>query len=265
MPAHDLHDDVAGGVAQLPDLRGKPLRRAQIGLSPMVHNLAPQRGAQRVQPVQRRRELPCPGVHLGPLRRAPSPVREEQRLAERDLQIELDFAAPVGVGQVGNQRQPAAEQRDGFRNRRARQGLPPGGEPIRDHLLGERGFGAVVGEQRRLGRNDLREPTFEGGGDIGMELLPAAAQQGAVGRVLHQRVLKGVFGVGRGAAPVDQLGADQLRQGVVELRRRHPRSRGDQLVRELPAQGGPDLRHLPRRRQAIEPSQERGLQARRDR
>ena len=123
----------------------------------------------------------------------------------------------------------------------------------------------MAGEQRRLGRDDLREPVFEGGGDAGVELLPPAAQQGVISRVLHQRVLEGVLGVGRGAAPVDQLGADQLRQRVVELRRRHPSHRADQLVRELPAERRPDLRHLAHRRQAVEPGQERGLQARRDR
>jgi hypothetical protein len=51
----------------------------------------------------------------------------KQRLAERVLEIEFGFPAPVGVGQGGDQRQPAAEQRDAFRGRRARQGLPPGG------------------------------------------------------------------------------------------------------------------------------------------
>jgi hypothetical protein len=69
----------------------------------------------------------------------------------------------------------------------------------------------VAGEQRRLRRDDLREPAFEGGSDMGMELLPPAAQQAVISCVLHQRVLEGVLGVGRGASPVDQLGADQLR------------------------------------------------------
>jgi hypothetical protein len=39
---------------------------------------------------------------------------------------------------------------------------------------------------------------------------------------------------------------------------------GNQLVRKLPAKRRPDLRHLAHRREAVEPGQERGLQARRD-
>jgi hypothetical protein len=61
----------------------------------------------------------------------------------------------------------------------------------------------MVGEQRRLGRGDLGEPVFEGRGDAGMELLPAAAQQGAVGGVLHQGVLEGVLSVERSDAAAD--------------------------------------------------------------
>jgi hypothetical protein len=88
----------------------------------------------------------------------------------------------------------------------------------------------VVSEQCRLGRDNLREPAFEGGSDARVELLPPAAQQGAVGGVLHQRVLEAVLRVGRRAAPVDQLGGDQLRQGVVQLPLRHWRHGANQLV-----------------------------------
>ena len=97
-------------------------------------------------------------------------------MAERDLQIELALAAPIALGQGGNQRQPAAEQGHGFREHRAPPGLPAGGEPIVDRLLRQPGFLAMVREQCRLRRDDLREAVFEGRGDAGMELLPAAAQ-----------------------------------------------------------------------------------------
>ena len=120
----------------------------------------------------------------------------------------------------------------------------------------------MVGEQRRLGRDNLREPVFEGRGDAGVQLPAPVAQQGAVGGVLHQRVLEGVLRIGRCTAAVDQLGARQLRQGVVELPRRHRRHGADQLMRELAAERRPDLRHLAHQRRAVEPSQERRLQAR---
>ena len=173
MAAHHLHEDIAGGLTELSQLRCKLARPLQISSSPMIGPLAPQGEQQRTRPVQRRRELACSGVHLAEFRRAPAPARDE-RLTEGDPQIELGFPAPIAVGQDGNQRQPPMEQRDGFRGRRARPGLPPGGKPIRDRLLRQTGFGAVVGEQRRLGRDNLVEPVFEGGGDAGMELLAPA-------------------------------------------------------------------------------------------
>src|SRR5215831_4755101 len=95
--AQYLHEDVAGGVAQLPQFRSKPSRRFQISASPMIPNLAPQCEQQRAWPVQRRRELPCPRVHLSQLRCAPAPARDESP-TERDLQIELSFLTPIAVG-----------------------------------------------------------------------------------------------------------------------------------------------------------------------
>jgi hypothetical protein len=59
---------------------------------------------------------------------------------------------------------------------------------------------------------------------------------------------------------VDQPGRDQPSPGAVELPLRHRRHRADQFVREVSAQGGPDLRHLAHRRQAVEAGQQRFLQ-----
>jgi hypothetical protein len=69
-------------------------------------------------------------------------------------------------------------------------------------------------------------------------------------------VLEGVLGVRRRAAPKDQFGVDELRQGVIQLRLRHRCDRTDQLVRERTSQRRADLRHFARRRPAIEPRQE---------
>ena len=102
LAAHDLHQNVAGGVTQLSQLASKPSRPLQIGSSPMIGKLAPQGGQQRTRPVQRRRELPCLGVNLAQLRRTPALARDE-RLSEGDPQIELGFAAPIAVGQGGKQ------------------------------------------------------------------------------------------------------------------------------------------------------------------
>ena len=59
--------------------------------------MAPQGEEQRARLVQRQRELQRPGVHLLQLRRAPAPARGEG-LIKRDLQVELAFPAPIGVG-----------------------------------------------------------------------------------------------------------------------------------------------------------------------
>ena len=74
---------------------------------------------------------------------------------------------------------------------------------------------------------------------------PAAVQQGGVGRILYQRVFKGVLRLRRRPAPENQFGANQFLQGIVELWLRYVRNRADQLVRERAPEGRANLRHLP--------------------
>ena len=65
----------------------------------------------------------------------------------------------------------------------------------------------MVSEKLRLSLNRVREGRFEDLSYTGMQFLASALQQCVIGRVLHQRVLEGVFGVRRRPAPEDQLGA----------------------------------------------------------
>jgi hypothetical protein len=174
--AYHLRRNVAGSIAQLSQFRSEPLRLLQIAASPMIAVLRPHGGEQRTRPIQRQRELARPWVHVDQFRRAPAPARGEC-LTEGDPQVELGFPMLICIGERMNERQPAAEQRDGFGNRRARPGLPAGGEPIFDRPLGQPRLREVLAEQRRLGRDNLRETVFEGGRDQGVQLLPAAAQQ----------------------------------------------------------------------------------------
>ena len=58
-------------------------------------------------------------------------------------------------------------------------------------------------ELRGLRGHDLGKLTLQRHGDPGMDLLTATAQQGAVRRILHQRVLERVFGIWRCPAPED--------------------------------------------------------------
>jgi hypothetical protein len=78
--------------------------------------------------------------------------------------------------------------------------------------------------------DNLGELPFQGSGDAGMDLLASAAQQGVVGGVLHQRMLEGVFRVRRRAAPEHQLGTNELRQGVGQLRLRNLSDSANQLM-----------------------------------
>jgi hypothetical protein len=98
-----------------------------------------------------------------------------------------------------------------------------------------------------------------------MQLLPSGTQQGAVGGVLHQRVLKGVRGIRRRPAPEHQLGAYELFQSALQPRLRHLGDGTDQLVGKLTPKRGCDLRNFSSGRQSIEPGQKRGLERRWDR
>src|SRR5262249_17757686 len=108
----------------------------------------------------------------------------------------------------------------------------------------------------RLCLRNLGEFGLQDIGDAAMQLLATTAQQGVIGDVLYQRVLKRIFRVGRRAAPEYQLGPLQLRQGGVQLHLRHSRTRTDKFVRERASERRPELGHLARWRQAIKSCKE---------
>ena len=68
-----------------------------------------------------------------------------------------------------------------------------------------------------LAVNERGEVRLQRGGDAGVQLLPLAAQQRAVGSILHQRVFEGVDRLGRDPAAKDQFGFDQLLQGPLDI------------------------------------------------
>ena len=90
MGAHHPHGVVAAGVAQLSELVSNTLRPLQIGTSPMIDKLTPQREQQCVRPLQRQRELPRPRLYLGKRRRAPTSVGD-QWLTEGNAQSSSDL------------------------------------------------------------------------------------------------------------------------------------------------------------------------------
>ena len=71
-------------------------------------------------------------------------------------------------------------------------------------LLDQPGLGAVTRQQFRLALGDLGELAFEGFGDAGVKRASRLAQQRAIGRVLHQRVLEQIGRMRRRALPEQQ-------------------------------------------------------------
>jgi hypothetical protein len=109
----------------------------------------------------------------------------------------------------------------------------------------------VVREKLRLRFGLLWKLLFEYVRDAGVQVLAPGLKQGAVGGILDQGVLEAVGGVRWRAAAEDELGRDQLVEGGLQLRLRPVGDRGEQRVRELPANRGADLGDLLDRGQAI--------------
>jgi hypothetical protein len=129
-------------------------------------------------------------------------------------------------------------------------------------LDGEARLRAVMGQQLRLRLGRLRKALLQRPRDARMLLLPLAAQQGAAGHLLHQRMLEGVAGGGWWAAPQDQPGFEKPGHRVPQLVVAHRGHRRQQLVRELAADAGAGLGHLLDERQAIQPRQQRIVEGR---
>ena len=72
-------------------------------------------------------------------------------------------------------------------------------------------------EDLRLVSTSVRRPLFQRLGDPAMQGLARAAQQAAVRRILHQRVLEGIDRVRRRAALKDQLGSDEPVESGLQL------------------------------------------------
>jgi len=87
---------------------------------------------------------------------------------------------------------------------------------------------------------------FQNCRDAGVQLLPPAPQERAIRRILDQRVLEQIYGVGRDAATEQQSCVPQLAERHIEI---GPAGDAvDQLVGELAAEDGPDLCHFLGRR-----------------
>ena len=88
--------------------------------------------------------------------------------------------------------------------RRALQRPLSGFAPKARCLLDQAGLGAVTRQQLRLALGNLGELAFKNFGDASVKRASRLAQQRAVGRVLHQRVLEQISRVRRHALPEQQ-------------------------------------------------------------
>ena len=140
-------------------------------------------------------------------------------LAQDDLQPQFLIFARRAVWESGDEFDALLRVRPGLIHRRARQGLLAGSIKIADRLFRLSGFGAVIRQLLRLALDDIRKFFLQRRNNAAVNQMLLAAQQCAVGGLLHQSVLECIFGVGRRAAPEQQLGADELLEGVVELLR----------------------------------------------
>jgi hypothetical protein len=105
------------------------------------------------------------------------------------LQSEFLFLTQSAIGRGVHETQPLAQQRLGLLHCRSRQGVSAGLQPVFCGLVDQPGLCEVVSQEFRARLNDIGELHFKNRSDAGVQLLPPAAQQGAVGGVLDQRVL----------------------------------------------------------------------------
>ena len=107
---------------------------------------------------------------------------------------------------------------------------------------------------------------LENADDALVQVPAPAAQQGAVGGVLHQGMLEQVGGVRRHPAADHETGPDKLVESGQEVLVPSLPDRGEQVVGELPSDGRTDLSDLLRgRAKAVEARHQQGLQGRRHR
>ena len=105
-----------------------------------------------------------------------------------------------------------------------------------------------MGDEFRLG---CRELAAQGIGDLTVQDLPPAPEQGFIRGVLDQRMLEGVARIGRRARAEQQLRLFELHQSGAQRPLVAARDRAQQWVGELAADRGADLRDLLDRRQPI--------------
>ena len=185
-------------------------------------------------------------------------LRAHHRRSELREDFEFRCRAFRNVWFGTKQRERPAKMSNRFRVRGAPHGALARRRPVGDGILVETGLAIVIGQQFGLALHDGRIMLLQSLRDMPMKLLAQLAQQRAVGGVLHQCVLKDVGRFWRGAALEEQSSLDQPTQRVLHICVVSlPRDCCEQLIRELSADRGADLRHFLRgRAESVEPGHE---------
>ena len=166
-----------------------------------------------------------------------------ERIHEGDLKLDLLATKRGRARQRGNLSQRASQQSLGLQKRRTRQCSLSRLAPEDRRLLDQTRLGAVTRQQLRLAIGDIRELNFEGFGDTGVKLAPRFAQQGAVGGVLHERVLEEIGRIG--GAPWRESSPDCRSRSSAEPSSLPGQARhgGKQGMGKLPPDRRAGLRH----------------------
>src|SRR5436190_14208062 len=125
----------------------------------------------------------------------------------------------------------------------------PGPLPILDRSVTQPGLCEVVGDKFGLGAYDFRKMSLVRACDSSMQLLTVGPKQTSIRNILHQRMFEGIMRMWWRTVPEEELSANKLLQRIIQLVLWHLRRSVQQLVRELAAQRGAHLSHLPRRGQ----------------
>ena len=181
----------------------------------------------------------------------------DQRRSQSHLDLELLALARLARRRVLEDGERSRQMTDRFLVGRALPRRSAGEQPPIYGPVVNPGLREMTGQEFGLALNDSGELRFERSGDTRMKLHSPAFEEGRVGDVLDQRVLEGVGRVGRLAAPENQVGADKPNERFAERRLLQRRHRGQEIVIELAADAGADLRQLLGRCQPIQPGHER--------
>src|SRR5438128_8701854 len=142
----------------------------------------------------------------------------DQRRAKRGLQLQFLLGTRRSVRQRLEHLQPLPEMTDGFHVRRALDGAMAGPLPVTHGPIGEPRLGEVIREYLGLRLDGLGKSLGQHLRDLLMILLSRASEQRLVSRVLDERVLERVRGLGREPSLVEQLGFDEAPQRALKRR-----------------------------------------------